>query len=216
MQAPEKFVSLFIHTVGQFYFVLGPKFYFIVEEDYINLLVCGILVKGLIAVVRRLTLEPTRLLLILTYIRTQNLLIHYFLILLLTTVENCVYNPFSNILSFLQPVLQMNLLYYYYAIPVLILQTNHKSITHYHNHLKEIWRYRYQYFLQISLISSSKLNIPCVCGIAIGCLGCRYRNHTWAMGGIEKSNIYQYFVIFYGLGKIVLDRGYQWRYGVWG
>ena len=56
--------------------------------------------------------------------------------------------------------------------------------------------------IQLGLIISSKLETPGVCGIAFGCPGFRSSNHTWAMGGIEKSNIYQYLKMLYGLGKI--------------
>ena len=62
-------------------------------------------------------------------------------------------------------------------------------------------------FLQLGLISSSKLDILGVCGISLGCPGCRYSNHTWAMGGIEKINIYHYFKILYGLGNMFLGVG---------
>ena len=54
-------------------------------------------------------------------------------------------------------------------------------------------------FLQLGLIHYCKLESPGVCGIALGCPGCRSSNHTWAMVGIEKSNIYQDFKILYGL-----------------
>ena len=49
--------------------------------------------------------------------------------------------------------------------------------------------------LQLGLIHYFKLESPGFCGITLGCPGCWSSNHTWAMIGIEKSNIYQFFKI---------------------
>ena len=56
--------------------------------------------------------------------------------------------------------------------------------------------------LQLGLIIFSKLESSGICVISFGCPGCISINHIWAIGGIEKSNIYQYFKILYGLKKL--------------
>ena len=55
------------------------------------------------------------------------------------------------------------------------------------------------FFPQLGLINYCKLESPGVCKIALGCPGCISSNHTQAMVGIDKSNIYQYFKILYAL-----------------
>ena len=55
--------------------------------------------------------------------------------------------------------------------------------------------------LQLGLIRFSKPEIPGVCRISFGCPGCRYINHTRAMGGIEKSKIYK-FLKYYMVREI--------------
>ena len=62
----------------------------------------------LIAVARRLTVGPTRIFIILPGIRTRNLLIYYFLIILFQHKENCIHNLFWDIMSCIQPILQTN------------------------------------------------------------------------------------------------------------
>ena len=64
--------------------------------------------NGLVAVVSRLHIGPTRLLLILPGIRTRNLLIYYFLVLLEKCMDNYIHMIFCNIMYCLQPFLQTN------------------------------------------------------------------------------------------------------------
>ena len=64
--------------------------------------------NGLVAVVRRLNVGPTRLFLILPGIRTRNLLIYYFLVLLDKFMNDYIHIIFCNIMYCLQPFLQTN------------------------------------------------------------------------------------------------------------
>ena len=71
-------------------------------------------------------------------IQIKDFLTYYFIIILDAHMEYHMHNLFCNILSFLQLLLQKNSPYYYYVVRVLILQTNHQSITQYPIYLKEI------------------------------------------------------------------------------
>ena len=161
----------------------------------------------MITIFRRLTVVPTRLFIILPGIWARNILVYYFLILLLQHMENDIHNIFCNIMSSIQTFLQTNPLF----IIMLYLYLSHKTtikLSHiiastlkkYENTDTNVW-------LQLDLISSCKLESTAVWGIALGCPGCKSSNYTWAVVVIEKSNIYQDFKNYVGWYIIIFWEG---------
>ena len=98
-------LALFEHSYISF---RGLNFTSLQERDKLPCWSVEYCQNGLIAVVRRLTVGPTRLFLILPGIRTRNLLIYYSLICLDIQFENYIHNLVPNIISSLQPILQTN------------------------------------------------------------------------------------------------------------
>ena len=99
-----------ISTLLEHSFILFKGLHFISFQERDKLACCSVeyCQNGLIAVFRRISVGPTRLLLILPGIQTRNILIYYFLVLLAPQMDNCIHNLFSDILSFLQPILLTN------------------------------------------------------------------------------------------------------------